>query len=119
MSDSSLANEDVALDALDALSKIAASSAEELIEVNRGIDAMQTRRRHGWSWQRIVSSAGTDNPLKSVAGILANLSRGSGEFRRALARSLRDEEMHTTEIARLLDVTRQRVGALLRPRASK
>jgi hypothetical protein len=80
---------------------------------------VQHRRRRGWSWQRIMSSAGPHNPLKATTGILADVARASGEFRRALAKSLRDEGMHTTEIARLLDVTRQRVSALLRPRDSK
>jgi predicted transcriptional regulator len=49
-----------------------------------------------------------------MAGIAARLARAGGEFRRSLAQMLRDEGVRITEIGHILDVSRQRVSALLR-----
>jgi hypothetical protein len=47
---------------------------------------------------------------------MANLARSSASFRRTLVRALRDEGMRLLSIRRVLQVSRQRVGALLRQR---
>ncbi len=110
---------DPALRALTSLSEVAAAGANELQALDADISTMKGQRRRGWSWSRIISAAGSPNPLSIVTRIASDLSRANGALRRALARALRDEGMQLTDIARLFGVTRQRVGALLRPDRSK
>jgi hypothetical protein len=107
---------DVALDALDTLSDVAATSIEGLTEVQTQLAQVRRRRRRGWTWRRIVSSEDSPKPLEKVTAIAANLAIASAEFRRGLAHSLRNEGLQLTKIAPLLEVSRQRIGALLRPR---
>jgi hypothetical protein len=112
------AEEDPALQALDTLSVTAESSARELHHLGNELVAMKRRRKRGWSWHRTLVSSAALNPLAAVARIVSDLGRSSGAFRRALARSLRDEGMQVSEIATALAVTRQRVSALIRPKSS-
>lgn len=105
---------DPALEALTALSQVAEKSAAGLTEVTEDLASMEEHRREGWTWQRIVTS--TPQLLPTMAGIVKDLGRASGEFRRSIAHALRNEGMNVTEVAGLLEVTRQRIGALLRPR---
>ena len=116
MTDTANPEQDVALEALDALSDVTASSIEGLTEVRSHLTQVRRRRRRGWSWRRILSADDSPNPLAGVTGIAASLAIASAEFRRALAHSLRREGLQLTRIAPLLDVSRQRIGALLRPR---
>jgi hypothetical protein len=116
MTDTVDSEHDVALDALDTLSEVAASSIDGLTEVHAQLTQVRRRRRRGWTWRRIVSSEDSPNPLANVTGIAANLAIASAEFRRGLAHALRNEGMPLTRIAPLLNVSRQRIGALLRPR---
>jgi hypothetical protein len=109
------AEEDVALQALDTLSEVTSASIDGLTEVQSQLAQVRRRRRRGWTWRRIASSDDV-SPLASATGIAANLAVASGEFRRSLAHALRNEGMQLTKIGPLLDVSRQRVGALLRPR---
>jgi hypothetical protein len=113
MTDAGDAQEDLTLKALTTLSEVTLRTVDELNAVTDDLVAMQRRRRRGWSWRRILSSAPAPNPLTSVAGIASNLGRASGDFRRALIRSLRIEGMRITEVATLLEVSRQRVSALV------
>ncbi|MGD0441034.1 MAG: hypothetical protein ABSB52_10460 [Acidimicrobiales bacterium] len=106
--------QDVALEALSTLSDVASSSIDGLNEVNEGFATAQTRRRQGWSWHRIISCTDLPHSLSSMAGIAARLARAGGGFRRSLAQMLRDEGVRITEIGHILDVSRQRVSALLR-----
>ena len=112
------AQEDPALKALSTLSEVTLRSVDDLTAITDELAAMQRRRRRGWSWQRILSSAPAPSPLTAVAGIASNLGRASGDFRRALIRALRSEGMRITEIATLLEVSRQRVSALVHPKRS-
>jgi hypothetical protein len=107
---------DVALEALNTLADVTSSSIDGLAEVRSQLTQVRRRRRRGWSWQRIISADDSPNPLTGVTGIAATLAIASAEFRRALAQALRNEGMQLTKIAPLLDVSRQRIGALLRPR---
>jgi hypothetical protein len=116
MTSTANAEQDVALEALNTLSDVAASSINGLTEVHAQLAVVRRRRRRGWSWRRIASSDDSPNPLANVTGIAANLAMASAGFRRALAHALRSEGMQLTKIAPLLDVSRQRIGALLRPR---
>jgi len=109
--------DDGALVALEVLSEVTASSIEGLSEVNERIEGARRRRGEGWSWERIVSSTDLAGSMSTLARLAAGLGRASGEFRRALAHALRSEGLRLTEIGRFLDVSRQRVSALLRPRA--
>ena len=105
---------DRALEALTALSQAAEKGVAGLNEVSEDLATMEEHRRNGWSWQRIATA--TPQLLPTMAGTVKDLGRASGQFRRSLAHSLRHEGMNVTEIAALLQVTRQRIGALLRPR---
>jgi hypothetical protein len=116
MTETAKTEHDVALDALDALSDAAASSIEGLTEVHTQLAQVRRRRRRGWTWRRIVSSEDSLQPLTNATGIAANLAVASAEFRRGLAHALKNEGMQLTQIAPLLEVSRQRIGALLRPR---
>jgi hypothetical protein len=116
MTDTADPEQDVALEALDTLSEVTASSINGLTEVRSQLSQLRRRRRRGWSWRRIVSATDSPNPLAGVTGIASRLAIASAEFRRALAHALRREGIQLTKIAPLLDVSRQRVGALLRPR---
>jgi len=105
---------DPGLGALEMLSEAATLSANELVHLDAELTTMRRRRRRGWSWSRIISSEGSDDPLATVMKIVTILGRASGALRRALARSLRDEGMRVTDIASLFGVSRQRVSALSR-----
>jgi hypothetical protein len=107
--------QDPALDALDALSEATSASIEGLAEVNAQLEDVRGRVRQGWSWHKIVSSSDLGSAMTAVARISANLGRASGAFRRCLAKVLHTEGLRITEIGSLLEVSRQRVSALLRP----
>jgi hypothetical protein len=119
MTDTANPEHDVALEALNTLSEVTASSIDGLTEVHSQLTRVRRRRRRGWSWRRIVSASDSPNPLAGVTHIAARLAIASAEFRRALAHALRNEGMQLTKIAPLLDVSRQRIGALLRPRRGR
>jgi len=116
MTDTKDAQQDAALDALTTLSEVADRGVEELKVVSQDLAEMRGKRVQGWSWRQIVSSDNGQNPLAALTSLLAGLGRAGGEFRRALARALRVEGMRVTEIGGLLDVSRQRISALIRDR---
>jgi hypothetical protein len=107
---------DPALGALEVLSEVAASGAEDLNSLQSDLANMRRLRIEGWSWQRIVFSDNSASPLSVGTSVLANLGQAIGAFRRALASTLRTEGMRVTEIASLFEVSRQRVSALVRPK---
>jgi hypothetical protein len=109
--------EDPVVVALAALSDVAASSADDLISLNENLAALRNHRVRGTSWHRIISDGDSPNPLPTLTTIATNFARASGAFRRALAVGLRKEGMQVSEIATLFGVSRQRVSALIRPRA--
>jgi hypothetical protein len=104
--------------ALAELSDVAASSAHELISLQEDLDEIRGHRLRGRPWRHIISDANSPNPLSLLTRVAANVSRAGGSYRRALAVGLRKDGMQVTEIAKLFDVSRQRVSALLRPRQS-
>jgi hypothetical protein len=108
--------EDPVVEALAALSDVAASSADDLISLNENLAALRNHRVRGRSWHRIISDGDSPNPLPTLTTIATNFARASGAFRRALAVGLRKEGMQVSEIAALFGVSRQRVSALIRPR---
>jgi hypothetical protein len=116
VADSGDSPEDPVVAALTNLSEVATSSADNLMGLNEDIATLHSRRRRGWSWNRIISDEESPNPLSSLTAIATNFARASGGFRRALAVGLRKEGMEVTEIASLFGVSRQRVSALIRPR---
>lgn len=108
--------EDPALIALTALAEATAHGADQLNALSDDLMTMRRRRRRGWQWRRIASNSNSLDPLSDVTKVAATLGVAGGEFRRSLARALRDEGMKVAEIAALFDVARQRVSALIRPR---
>src|ERR1700728_2823968 len=107
---------DPTLSAVTALSDAASSSADELKLLDHELRTMPRRRRRGWAWRRIVFDSGSANPLGATMRIVTPLGQAGVALRRSLAQALRAEGMRVTEIASLFDVSRQRVGALFRPR---
>jgi hypothetical protein len=118
MADIQEREQDPVLVALTSLSDVAASSATDLADLNQDLAQIREHRIRGWSWRQIISDVDSPNPLAVLTKIATNLARASGGFRRALAMGLRREGMQVTEIAGLFEVSRQRVSALIRPRAS-
>jgi hypothetical protein len=117
MAETQETEQDPVLDALESLSDVATSSAKDLISLDQDLADMQNQRRRGWTWRRIVAASDSPNALSKIAKIATDLGRASGEFRRTLVRGLRhDEAMQVTQIAKLLEVSRQRVSALIHPR---
>ncbi len=116
MADGMGAQGDPTLDALTELSEAVSSGADGLCDLHDDLSRMRRRRGRGWSWQRILSAEGVANSLSIATRVVAGLARAIGVFRRSLADALRSEGMSVTDIAALLDVSRQRVSALVRPR---
>ena len=82
MTDAANPEQDVALEALNTLSDVTASSIDGLTEARAELTQIRRRRRRGWSWRRIVSANASPNPLAGVTGSpRASLSRvrSSGE----------------------------------------
>jgi hypothetical protein len=113
MPDTTDLDHDVALNALNSLSQTTESSIDGLANVNSQLAELRRRRRRGWSWRRIIAESDSPNPLAIATSVAANLAVATGEFRRALVKALRNEGLPLTKIAPLLEVSRQRVGALL------
>jgi len=105
---------DLVLEALTNLSDVATSTADDLAELNEDLARMRRSRQLGSSWRHILSEPDTANPLSIVNKLAADLALACGGFRRAMAIGLRREGLAVTEIAGLFDVSRQRVGALIR-----
>jgi hypothetical protein len=107
-----------AVSALEHLSQVADAGATELRTIGDDLTTMQTQRKRGWSWRRILATSSLPQPLSRLSRLTAELGAASGAFRRALVRALRSEGMQITTIAGLFEVSRQRVSALVRPGAS-
>jgi hypothetical protein len=120
--------EDPVLTALAELSATAASSADELNRLDEVLTSMVRSRRSGLSWRRILvagppehpasepPAAMSRDPMSAIARIAADLGRANSGLRRALVRALQRDGMQISDIANVFSVSRQRVGALLRPR---
>ncbi len=113
MAQSQALEPDEALEALEVLSEVTATSIDGLNEVNDKLSTVRHQRHRGWSWRRIASTGELADALSCAARIAAGLGRAGGDFRRRLTRVLRHEGLLITEIASFLDVSRQRVSALL------
>jgi hypothetical protein len=110
---------DPTLNAIVALSDAASSSVNDLELLNHELGMMRRRRRRGWSWRRIVLASGSANPLGATMRVVTTLGQAGGALRRSLAQALRHEGMTLTEIAKLFDVSRQRVGSLFHARPNR
>lgn len=106
--------DDVALEALSSLEEVTASSIAGLSEVQEQLTEVHELRMRGWSWRRIYAAEDAPKPLAAVTSIAANLGRASANFRRTVVGALHGEGLHLSHIGPLLEVSRQRVRALLR-----
>jgi DNA-directed RNA polymerase specialized sigma24 family protein len=98
------------------------------LALNRNIDRMHRAlqrtdelakvRADGQSWREVVSAEERPLILELISQNLDDLYQAGGRLRRAQARALRADGMSMEQIARLFGVTRQRVSALLKPRAN-
>ena len=75
-------------------------------------------RTAGISWLDIVTAETRPLVVESVSTVLATLARAGSTFRREQAHALQAEQVSINRIAALFGVTRQRISALLRERAT-
>jgi hypothetical protein len=104
--------DDPTLGALSQVADLVKSAEGELRDLNGDLETMQVERAMGHSWKRIMTGAGSPNPISKLATITANLGRANGALRRAVTKALRLEGMRVESIASLFEVSRQRISAL-------
>jgi hypothetical protein len=75
-------------------------------------------RAAGVSWLESVTAESRPLVVESVSAVLATLARAGSTFRREQAYALQGERVSINRIAALFGVTRQRISALLRERAT-
>jgi hypothetical protein len=109
---------DPVLAALNGLSEFVVAGAQELLALDQNLAEMRRQRDGGWTWRHIMEATDVTGALALMAKVAADLGRAGGRFRRALALGLRLEGMQVSEIAHLLQVSRQRVSALINSRRS-
>jgi hypothetical protein len=101
----------VAMEGLEAGAEQAAIEQQQLA---RTIRTMLRERGRGRSWSAIFDRETSPSALSLLASSLRRLTELSRGFRAALAGALRSEGLSTRQIASRLDVTHQRVSAMLK-----
>jgi hypothetical protein len=104
---------DEVLAALDALVEAVAVAAAQIDLVTNRSEAVHSERARGATYSEIVSGGGPLVP-QAVTANLTELLDASSRLRRAQAKALYAEGLSMHHIARLFQVSRQRVSALLR-----
>jgi len=107
---------DEVLDAIDALLDAVNQASAQLGIVAARADAVHRERARGATYGEILTTSGPLVPAQ-VSAQLAVLVEAGSRLRRAQARALYAEGLSMDNIARLFRVSRQRISALLRPRA--
>lgn len=82
-------------------------------DLNRHLLVIRDLRENGVTWTSVFSVGSTEAVMRTLSGLLANVSKASGTFRSALTAELRQEGMSIPAIARLYGVTHQRVSNIL------
>jgi hypothetical protein len=82
------------------------------------IERLMARREAGEPWTVIVPTEDKPLVVEMLSANLERLSAAGSRLRRAQAKALHDEGMTMEQIAVCFGVTRQRVSALLKERAS-
>jgi predicted XRE-type DNA-binding protein len=94
-----------------------ATAAEEVArderEVARRARAMQRKRERGWTWARILDDDAQPSVVELVRRSAQRATEAKTRLSTVLARELSAEGLSRRQLARLLQVTHQRVSALL------
>ena len=113
-----MAGQDPVVEALHALIKaVEQNRADGRLAIDKAKNLLEARTS-GRPWPELVSEEPSPLLVELLAGKLDRLATASSRFRRAQARALYDDGLTMDEIAALFGVTRQRVSALLKPRAT-
>ena len=102
------------LAALDAVSEVSDSSNELANEAAERAEQIRSQRSDGESWQDIVSSGFAPSLFELLNRIIAEFAGTTSRLRRALVHMLVQEGMRHLAIAELFDLSRQRIGAILK-----
>lgn len=109
---------DAAVRALRDLDAALHDSIAELSAARERIERLLSARTAGQSWHDVVTAEGHPLVVESLTAVLDRLSAVGSRFRRAQAQALHREGLSMERVAMLFGVTRQRVSALLRERAT-
>ena len=89
-----------------------------LHDARKRAERLLDERHDGTSWLDIVSAESRPLVVETVSSVMSTLARAGSTFRREEAYALQSEKVSINRIAALFGVTRQRISALLRERAS-
>ena len=110
---------DEVLDALEQLVSAVRATTQANEDILRRAEQIQAQRAEGRSWREVVGTADAPLVVELVRQNLNALFDAGGRLRRAEAKALHDEGMTMEEIAKTFGVSRQRVSALLKERATR
>jgi hypothetical protein len=110
--------QDSVIAALDNVREALTLNVEVTTEALAKIEWILGRRGTGESWSAIVPTEDKPLVVEMLSANLERLSAAGSRLRRAQAKALHDEGMTMEQIAVCFGVTRQRVSALLKERAS-
>jgi hypothetical protein len=109
---------DPAVRALEELSAQIRESIRQLQAADERLGHLAELRAAGESWFDIVSNEERPLVVETVTRVLDDLGEIGSRFRREEALALQRENVSTYRIGELFGVTRQRISALVRERAS-
>ncbi len=107
---------DPVLTALNELTATLEANASDQRMLARRVQSAVKARGTGKSWTDILEGESDPSTIRLVTDILGRTSRVSGQLRRALAVSLREDGLTIPAIANMFGVTHQRISSLLRSR---
>lgn len=108
--------DDAAMRALDELRTQLERTIDELRAAGKRLDELARLRAGGRSWFDIVSNEDRPLVVERVSRAIDDLGAVGGQFRRAEARALIQEEVSMNRVGSLFGVSRQRISALVRDR---
>ena len=112
-------DDDDATLALRGLDVALTATIEDLQAVRRRLAVIEQERTDGKSWREIAEHQPRPLVVEVISHALDQLAMAGSAFRRAQADALHREGMSMERVAGLFGVTRQRVSALLRERATR
>jgi len=107
---------DPTVEALDRLLGVLAQLAEDEARLTKKLEDLRQARLEGHQWYDILSKEGAPGSMQTVSHMLGCLAQASGSLRKELVEDMRREGVSIPAIARVFEVTHQRVSNLLRRR---
>lgn len=93
--------------------------ADEQREIARDARRLQRQRDRGWSWAALLDGDGASGLLRRLRDSARRLTGLSGRVAATFARGLAGEGESRRQIARRLEVSHQRVSAILTARRNE